>query len=152
VPPTSIQLNASERLRYLNYLLTSVSEQTTKDFKLFLGISFDTIDLKKQFEAQLKSFGATIHVFLFSKRQSQFERYKSILNVLRNKKYITTPDQESNTYLSFTDDDDLWAPQRMSVFRYGAEKLHIDSRKPKFIFTLRRFNSDIEEQNFTHWS
>jgi hypothetical protein len=155
-PATLLCLCAShitniDRVHNLGHLLASVSAQQNKSFKLFLGISFENAEFRKHVEEQLKNNDKnTIHVFLFSKAQAQFERYNSILNALRNKRYVT-PEQEPNTYLSFIDDDDLWAPQRMEVFRAGAGKLHADIRSPKYIFTTKHFNDDVENRNFVRW-
>ena len=159
MPPSPVTLlclcashiSTADRADYLGHLLVSVSAQTCKKFKLFVGISFENEDLRKQVDTQLKSSdSSTIHVFLFSKKHTQFERYNAVLNALRNRKYIT-PEQEPNTYVSFTDDDDLWSPQRMMAFRQGAERLHTDKRNPTYMFTIKHFNMDIEMRDFIHW-
>jgi hypothetical protein len=134
------RIRTSERLRYLRYFLTSVSEQTTTDFKLFLGISFHSPELRQEFDALVKTLPSTIHIFLCSKKQSQFERYQSILEALRTKKHIT-PDKESSTYIAFTDDDDLWSPRQMEAYRLGMHKLHSDPRKPPFSFNITHFST-----------
>src|ERR1700722_16164092 len=141
-----------DRWHNFRHFLASVSSQDIQDFKLFLGISFENPDLRKRFDEHMKANGkSTIHVFLFSKGQAQFERYNAILKALRDKRHVA-PNQEPNTYLSFTDDDDLWAPERMRLFQKGAEKLHTDKRNPKYMFTIRHFKYDIESRkDVTRW-
>jgi hypothetical protein len=144
-------IDTEKRLQHFDLLLASVSAQRNANFKLFLGISFADNDIKKQVVELLERNNAdTIHTFLFSKPQPQFVRYKAIMNALRNKGHIT-PEREGNTYLAFSDDDDLWSPQRMSILYAGAQRLHADPRNPNYTFTRTQFTAEVEKWEITRW-
>lgn len=108
-------INTLERFECLKAMISSWINQTTR-CKLYISISFDT-HIQSQ-SALLASLGEheLLCIFPQSTKLSQFEHYR----------FLTTR-MEEDTYILFTDDDDIWHKDRVFAFTEVYKAIHFES-------------------------
>ena len=105
----------SQRLQYLGETLASIAHQTVLPNMVVLGISAaegmynDVRQLVTGVLTALDSRGCTMKVRLSKTSQSQFQHYRAVLP------YLASRDAQ-DTWLMFSDDDDLWHPERYKSY------------------------------------
>lgn len=108
--------NEDRFVRLFN-MIRSWREQTIP-CPLYLSISVPDVTLRKRVEAILtdvitvyKSEKIDFSFQLHMERKSQFENYKSLVEAFRS-----NPDMSKNPWVVFSDDDDIWHPERIETF------------------------------------
>lgn len=103
-------------------MLKSAADQTVK-FPFHIGISFETPEIRQWVLQTLKLLCAklkeihdvklldTVTLHVYREKHPQFIRYRKLWN------RINKDDKNISSYVIFSDDDDLWAPQRSESFR-----------------------------------
>jgi hypothetical protein len=101
------------RLRYLGEMLDSYEAQTKK-IPLYISVSYTKVMKKslKEFIFLRSSSNEDIHfVNITPELRGQFDHYRIITKLLENQMV-----EDCETRVIFTDDDDIWAKNRVEIF------------------------------------
>ncbi len=104
-----------KRLLFLNQMIKSYSEQSKK-CHLYISISF-SIELKEQVENFIKEMQNVYFINRGIIKITQFTHYRLLVD------YLSTVYNPKDTYIIFSDDDDIWSKNRVLVY-YNIMKIY----------------------------
>ncbi|AYV85331.1 MAG: hypothetical protein Satyrvirus11_13 [Satyrvirus sp.] len=109
-------LNCIERSTHFDELLDIINNQSCEEKNIYISLSHDFNINIVNILKKIKTYGFNL---LYSKEKlSQFQHYKNIMDNL-------TIDDEINTWILFSDDDDIWSIHRLMNFYYPLTTLEI---------------------------
>lgn len=114
-------IDSFERLSNLKQMICEWNSQEVK-IPLFIGISVDDPFFISAFDYFDEAYVIypTICFFISSEKKSQFQHYKQVYEKIKDI-YST-----ENPYVVFTDDDDLWHPQRITHYAAALKETKTD--------------------------
>ena len=119
-------LKDQQKLKYFIACLDSIAKQTSK-----LDFCLVSWSCEKKFSANVKTelakwknyhTNTAQHVYLFRQsisKRSQFQHFKLLL------KYTRALSSVRETWIIFSDDDDLWHPERVFSYRNAIERMNL---------------------------
>ena len=113
-------MNSKQRWDMFVYMIDSWNCQKVP-IQLFVSMSFDSAignGLLEDIES-MRSGYPRLEILLSDKKMSQFEHYKKLANYVSEKKQDLH--NKKDTWVIFTDDDDIWHPLRSYEYSKGME-------------------------------
>ena len=115
-------MNTHQRWVYFEHLLKSVQQQTTPLDRLFIGMSFPSKEKMSEANPKLKAWqkalGQNLVKFILCARPlTQGEMWGKMWTKYLSKKI------PKDSWILFGDDDDLWHPNRVQLYRQGVESV-----------------------------
>ena len=122
-------MSSVNRIESLRHCLLSIADQTTMP-ALYISWSAATRELEERVEALLREPAMpVIHPFYHAKPLAQFEHYRFLAMKLReSERSMEGTHGLSHTWLLFSDDDDVWHPQRLHYYCVRLQELDSETR------------------------
>lgn len=118
-------INSETRLKHLFVMLSSWVNQAHMLCSMYIGVSITDEGLLKQFKEKFEKFkkvhseelnGISLVASISKKQLKQFQQYKRIIDECASLIKI-------NPWIIFTDDDDIWHPNRLVMYDYAIKNI-----------------------------
>ena len=122
-------ISSAKRIDSLRHCLLSIAAQSTAP-ALYISWSAATRELEDRVKALLRESGMPVtQPFFHAKPLAQFEHYRFLATQLREtEKSMEATHGLSHTWVLFSDDDDVWHPQRLHYYCVRLQELNAETR------------------------
>ena len=123
-------ISSPRRLQYLQQCLRSIAAQTDAPAALYLSWYADDV-LAPAVKSAFESVGLGSMRFVPLQQSARLSQYEHLRRALERAQAEMPAGQAASTWLSFSDDDDLWHPRRIELIRHACVQ-HPDAQALAF--------------------
>lgn len=117
-------IDSERRFSFLKEMIQSYIAGDHANFYISISFSISEVEIKNYFK-KLQEDGIPIYIFYQKEKMKQFEHYRFLSELEFPGDFARNPAGEpsGDPWIVFTDDDDTWHPQRISLIKEYISKV-----------------------------